>query len=357
MAVGALVLNAIQLSTYAITPGQAEPVGPLIHVSGLKSDPTNDKIMLTDVYLKQLTALSWLTEHLQSHVEFVTYDQLLSPGVPASQLDAQGFIDMSVSKDNARVAALTYLGWKIPAMPAGATVYAVPTGTPAAAAHLDVGDRIVEVGTTPVHSECQLVAAIHDMSPGTVVALEVRVATITDTGLVILAKPTVFHATLGAPPKDLGASGCPGVTGAPRAYLGVISQDAVDYTFPGNIAISTPDIGGPSAGLAMTLGLIDRLSGGSLTRHLAVAATGTIDPSGNVGDVGGVAEKTIAVEDAGAKIFFVPTVEATVAQNASDGHLRIVAVATLAQALAALERLGATPPTPLTKPYPLKAAT
>ncbi len=71
----------------------------------------------------------------------------------------------------------------------------------------------------------------------------------------------------------------------------------------------TQDIGGPSAGLAMTLGIIDKLSSGRLTGNRIVAATGTIDQYGNVGDVGGVAEKTIAVERAGATIFFVPSVE------------------------------------------------
>ena len=59
----------------------------------------------------------------------------------------------------------------------------------------------------------------------------------------------------------------------------------------------------------MTLGIMDKLSTGPLTGGHVVAATGTIDADGDVGDVGGVAEKTIAVERAGATVFFVPTVE------------------------------------------------
>ena len=80
----------------------------------------------------------------------------------------------------------------------------------------------------------------------------------------------------------------------------------------------TQDIGGPSAGLAMTLGIIDKLSSGRLTGNRIVAATGTIDQNGNVGDVGGVAEKTIAVERAGATVFFVPSVELQAARV--QGH-------------------------------------
>ena len=61
--------------------------------------------------------------------------------------------------------------------------------------------------------------------------------------------------------------------------------------------------GGPSAGLAWTLGIIDSLSGGGLTGRGAVAATGTIDPDGTVGAVGGVEQKTVAVKRAGASDF------------------------------------------------------
>jgi Lon-like protease len=163
--------------------------------------------------------------------------------------------------------------------------------------------------------------------------------------------------TVEAPTEKGTTTGCPGVTGEARSFVGIVPEDALAFTFPGTIAISTPDIGGPSAGLAMTLALIDRLAKGSLTNHIPIAATGTIDQYGDVGDVGGVAEKTIAVEDAGARVFIVPESEVTVAKNASDGHLTVIGVTTLHQALSALEGLGGSPPVPLTSPYPLKSAT
>ena len=85
-----------------------------------------------------------------------------------------------------------------------------------------------------------------------------------------------------------------------------------------------------------------------------MAATGTMDSFGNVGDVGGVAEKTIAVETAGASVFLVPQVELSTAKAASDGKLLVLGVSTLSQALRDLRRLGGAVPVPLTKPYPLK---
>ena len=91
--------------------------------------------------------------------------------------------------------------------------------------------------------------------------------------------------------------------------MGIVPQDQVDYAYPFPISIDVTDIGGPSAGLAMTLGVIDTLSGGRLTGGRTVAATGTMDSDGHVGDVGGVPQKTVAVENAGATIFLVPPQE------------------------------------------------
>jgi PDZ domain-containing protein len=90
----------------------------------------------------------------------------------------------------------------------------------------------------------------------------------------------------------------------------------------------------------MTLGVIDTLSGGTLTGGHTVAATGTMDASGNVGDVGGVPQKTVAVENAGATIFLVPPQEYQAAMSKDRKGLRIYAVSTLDQALRVLEANG-----------------
>ena len=90
----------------------------------------------------------------------------------------------------------------------------------------------------------------------------------------------------------------------------------------------------------MTLGVIDALSGGLLTGGHTVAATGTMDAQGDVGDVGGVPQKTIAVENAGATIFLVPPQEYTAAMSKDRPGLRIYAVSTLDQALQVLATHG-----------------
>jgi Lon-like protease len=90
----------------------------------------------------------------------------------------------------------------------------------------------------------------------------------------------------------------------------------------------------------MTLGIIEKLTPASLTGGATIAATGTIDANGDVGDVGGVAQKTVAVARAGAAVFLVPPQELGVARAHASGGLRVFAVSSLDQALAVLGRLG-----------------
>lgn len=339
-----------QVNEYAITPGNATPVAPLVKISGLATNAHRDVIMLTDVYLQQLTAWQYVVMHFQHHVEFLSGSQLVDPGVSSAELDAQGYLQMSDSKQNAEVAAFSALGWKLRATPSGAVVNAVVNDSPASRAKLHVADEIVSLDAKPVTSACALEGAMHPIAPGVRVNLGVRRAHISAAGVITWASPTTVTMRTAASPGSVGSSGCPGVVGVNRSWIGVALENGVHYALPGKVSINTKDIGGPSAGLAMTLTLIDRLSGGSLTGGHKVAATGTIDQYGNVGDVGGVAEKTVAVQDAGAQYFIVPQVEvATAKANATPG-LHILGVNTLAQALRDLRALGGARPIALTRP-------
>jgi Lon-like protease len=104
----------------------------------------------------------------------------------------------------------------------------------------------------------------------------------------------------------------------------------------------TGKVGGPSAGLSMTLTLLDRLSKGELTGGKVIAATGTIEPDGSVGPIGGLKQKTFGVKKAGAKLFIVPLAEVGEATPYA-GDMKIVGVRTLDDALKALEEFGGDP--------------
>ena len=198
---------------------------------------------------------------------------------------------------------------------------------------------ITAVNTTPVTTDCSLIDALHGLTPGQRVALKVEDSSINGVGDFVNGPIVTKSVTLGTPPKGLVDTGC-GTPTKPTAYLGIQPQTQQDWHFPVKVTVHTQDIGGPSAGLAMTLGIIDKLSSGRLTGNRIVAATGTIDQDGNVGDVGGVAEKTVAVERAGATVFFVPTVELKAAESKATPQLHVYAVNNLDQVLRILERLG-----------------
>jgi PDZ domain-containing protein len=343
-------LGRWNLSEYAITPGQATQVAPLVKVQGLSTDPHADKIYLVDVYLSTVDVFEWIHLHFESHVQIVPADELVEPGIPDSELDTQGYQEMNDSKQAAEVAAFRALGWKIKGVKSGATITGVVSPSPAHSAGLAVADEIVAVNNKTVHSACGLESLVRTDKPGTRLHLSVRRAKISQSGVITLLGPSYLNLTTAKPSGALGPTGCPGV-GAARSWIGITIEDGMGYTLPAKVTINTTNIGGPSAGLAMTLELIDKLSKGSLTGRHVIAATGTMSPDGQVGDVGGVAEKTVAVQRAGATVFIVPQVEvATAKANASPG-LRIVGVTTLKQALAVLRSLGGAPPVPLSPPH------
>ncbi|MFF3638951.1 S16 family serine protease [Streptomyces sp. NPDC101169] len=125
-------------------------------------------------------------------------------------------------------------------------------------------------------------------------------------------------------------------TQAALKYLG-LSPDKV------KVRLKLADVGGPSAGLLFTLGIIDTLDGdgrgGDLTGGRTVAGTGTIDASGKVGAVGGVALKTQAARRDGATVFLVPKAECADAKSELPKGLRLVPVTTLQGAVDSLVAL------------------
>ena len=347
---GIVVLGKWNTNEYAITPGDATPVAPLVKIEGVASETHKGTIMLTDVYLSTLDAWQWLYFHLKSHVQFVRSDQLVQTGVPTDELQSQGYLEMSDSKQAAEVAAFRALGWMTPATPTGAIVNTVVAPSPARNANIHVGDEIVALNSTAVTSACSLIAATHSIPAGTRVSLSIKRAKISGAGAITYRATSTMSLTTAKSPAGIGSSGCAGVKGASTSYLGVGVEDGSTYRLPARVTINTANIGGPSAGLAMTLTLIDKMSRQSISGNQPIAATGTIDVHGDVGDVGGVAEKTVAVQRAGAKYFFVPQVEVATAKSTAQPGLTIIGVTTLAQTLRDLRALGGAPAKPLTPP-------
>ena len=337
-----------RLNEFAITPGQATNVTPLVRVNGVATDTYHEPVLLVDVYLQQLSLWQYLTFHLKSHVEFIPAVWLEDPGVPTAELTMQGYQEMLDSKSAAIVAAFRALGWQVPGYPTGAVITSVIAKSPGELAGLGVEDRIVSANGKPLNSDCGFVNVLHGLAPKSHLTLGVVHQYFTPTGTLKIGHFHTVHLVTAAPPKGAVGSGCPGDPGVDRSFVGLGLEDGVAYKLPAPINVNTTNIGGPSAGLALAIAIIDDLSEGSLLGHHLVAVTGTIDSKGAVGPVGGVPEKTVTVENAGAKYFLVPASEAGQARRAARKGLHVIPVSTLAQALHFLRTIGGAAPVPIT---------
>jgi PDZ domain-containing protein len=129
-----------------------------------------------------------------------------------------------------------------------------------------------------------------------------------------------------------------------RPIIGFVSADTRTVTLPFEVKISTSDIGGPSAGLAFTLALLDELTSGNLMGTSHVVATGTISDDGSVGAIGALEQKAVAVKASGADLFLVPAGQSADemkrARHAAGSKVKIVQVATLDEALEVLRANG-----------------
>ncbi len=303
------------------------------------SHPVQGSLYMVDVLVGQATPYQYILSKLGLLHTFSQGTQLIPAGevlgnTPPSQLACQDNQQMQGATSTAPVVALRHLGYQVKENDLGAQLYEVAPGSPAAAAGLKCNDVVVAVNAQPIHTSEQFVAAVQAGVPGESVRLTVQ-----RTG----ANGAVETKTLTARLAPTPASVDPARAG--KAFLGVVSMTDSTYTLPFNVTIDVGNIGGPSAGLAMTLAILDVLSNGNLTGGHRVAATGTIGLDGTVGDVGGVAQKAVAVRKAGATVFFVPADELKDAESQA-GSMKVYPVTTLQQALDDLQAMGGQVPPP-----------
>jgi len=309
---------------YAFYPGGATEVSPLVSVPGDRAFPAKGNFLLTTVALGKTTVLELFSGWLDPDVDIVTEAQLLGDQTPAqfSQVQAQAIDD---SKQVAIAVALRRLGLEVPITGAGALVEQVVPGSPAAQT-LSPGDTVVNAAGQPVGTVEDLRAAVAGRSPGEVIELQVVGAD---------GQTRASSVTLIECPEGFD---CPG-GGRAALGLGLRTKDQ-KFGWPFEVGIESKDIGGPSAGLAFTLTVIDLLSPGELSGGRSVAVTGTMDLDGTVGAIGGVGQKAAAVRALGIDVFLVPEANAVQARDHAGDDLVIIPVKDLESALVALGRLG-----------------
>jgi len=337
--------SMISVPYYAITPGVARNVSSLISIPKSDAHHHVGGVLLTDVDLVSLRAIQFPFFWLNRDNEIVARADVVG-SASASQYEEQGVLDMATAREAATVVAFRTAGYHVSAVPNGVADYQPLPGSPGARL-LSVGDVITSVDAIPTLSVDALRYAVAERSPGQTVRLVVHFFGSTKSRSVELRLGELRGKTTSAQNGgcDSFSARMPGVallkSGQPVPCIGLyLDQLYKTSGLPFPVDLNSEGIIGPSAGLAFTLGLLEKLDPLDLAGGHVVAATGTMSITGQVGDVGGVAQKTVAVKDAGVTLFLVPPQELEVAEARAGSRLKVVAVSTIAQAITALRHIG-----------------
>ncbi|MBT9281506.1 MAG: PDZ domain-containing protein [Hydrogenibacillus schlegelii] len=272
------------LPYFILLPGSAIPLDEAVHVEDAYHDEVGT-FYLTTVRADRATLIRLAAAAFRPAREIVRMDDLLFPHEDVDHYFSRQQAVMEAAEKEALIVAFRKAGVPIAVENRGALVTGVVPGSPADGV-LNAGDVITAVDGVPTPTAEDLLRRLASRDAGTPVRLR------------ILREGRPLERTVRLAPFP-GSRGRPG--------LGLIQPLTAREVRPSlAVTIDLEPIGGPSAGLMLTLALINRLVPGDLTHGHRIAGTGTIDLDGRVGRVGGVSLKVLAAAAAGADVFFVP---------------------------------------------------
>ncbi len=320
-----LLGTVIRLPYVIFSPGSATPVDPIVRISGAPTYPHRGNVLFLTVSVSRERPNVWryLVAEADDDSDVIGEHDYLQ-GASRSTVQKENVVAMDDSQLAAKKVALERLGYTVVATGKGALVEQVLKHGPAAG-HLHDGDVITAIDGQPIQLRDEVGTAVRAKPAGTTFVFTVKHKGATRSEAVTSAK---------APAGELRG----------KPYIGIgAGTVGLKLHFPVGVTIDPGAVSGPSAGLAFTLTIIDKLSPGNLTGGKNVAVTGTMELGGTVGEVGGVPQKTAAAIDAGAKLFLVPTAEAREAKARAGSAMKVVGVNSIDDALRALRRNGGDP--------------
>ncbi|HET7718333.1 MAG TPA: S16 family serine protease, partial [Acidimicrobiales bacterium] len=323
LASGVLVAASRTLPYFSFSPGNAIETEALVEVEeGQPTFQSEGEILFLTARIGRVTPLEAFAGWVAGDVDIFEEAGVLG-GLRDEENRLRQAEAMTASKNTALIVALDELGLPYDPTGTGAVVQEPPTAGSPADGLVQVADTIVSIDGQPIGLSSELGEAIGSRPPGTEVTIGVED---------LDGEVREVVATLAARPDDPN-----------RGFLGVATETR-DFEPRAAFAvdINQGQVGGPSAGLAFTLAIIDVLTEGDLTGGLRIAVTGSIGPDGTVFAVGGVAQKTVAAAAAGADVLLLPAGEEAEAMRSPRG-LEIIGVEDIDDALAVLADLGGDP--------------
>ena len=321
---------------WELAPGAAEAVAPRMTfgedaLAFATRYETDGEVMFVTALGSRLSLLDVVAAWRDDDVRILTFEERFGTQTPSQHREGNARAMVS-SKQIAEFVALTRLGIESEFVYGDVVIDEVvcedAPDPQSACKQLAIGDTIVTFDGRPTPILPALIEVVTVRSPGDVVPVGVRREGSDDV--------VTLNIKLIASPDD-----------SQRTIIGIMPRDTRTVKTPFEVGIDTDSIGGPSAGLAFTLALIDELSKGSLTGNVKVAVTGTIDGDESVGAVGAVPQKAVAARDSGAKLFLVPAGQSAddiaLARRIGGARMRVETVGTLQDALDILRGIGGDP--------------
>jgi len=273
----------IPTNYYVTRPGSAIELGPMIEVEGGKKDETGS-FMLTTVRMGEANLAWYVYAQVASDAELMPKELVVSKGENSEDFVRREQAVMDNSQKIAEAVAFRLAGYDVKVEKQGVWVMGTLEGLPAKQV-LKIGDVITSVDGARTAEAKDLLQALAKKSAGDKVEITyIRDGQEAETMLTLVPLPES---------KAVG--------------IGVRPDNKQSIIIPKTVSIASQGIGGPSAGLMMTLEIYDQLNTSlDLTKGYKIAGTGTISLDGTVGRIGGINHKVIAADKAGAEIFFAP---------------------------------------------------
>ncbi len=308
----------ISLPYFAMSPGPLYDVTDFVILGEGDPQPSEGDLYMLTVVLQEVNIFEYVLGALDPAVDLVERQKIRPDDVSREQQREVNLRSMNESKTTAILVALGKLGYEATMSGEGLKVASLLEGVPAAEV-LQEGDVIIAVEGVEVTIAPDGVAEITSYDIGDTITLTIRRdGEVLDVD-VLLIEHTEF---------------------ADRPMVGFLAETYnPSFVFPIDIDIDSQNIGGPSAGLMYTLAVMDVLSDDDLTKGWRIAGTGTIRSDGTVGAIGGIKQKVVAAQEAGAQYVFVPVSNFEAAATVVDDDVELVAVESVDDALDFLSEL------------------
>jgi PDZ domain-containing protein len=319
-AVLAFILYLVPSDEYILLPDRARPLAPFVKVRGERRDRDGGGIYYVAVEVKKASILEKLFPSIHDGSTLVPAALILGPKESEKQHQRQEFKAMALSQQVGAAVALKALGYPVKLQSPGTVIEAVDPHGPAAG-KLRAQDVVVSVDgrRTPTLPDLRRVVRSH--RPGERVQVTVR---------------------RGEKIRRVEVKTIPDPEDPSKPLIGVAtsctSQAFTKIDLPIAVHIDLGQVGGPSAGLAFALDVVEEL-GHDVDRGHKVAASGEICADGTIVPVGGLKQKTIGAKRAGMDVFLVPAGENTAEARRYAGSMRVIPVQTFRQALHVLATL------------------